>query len=36
VSAPIDVRTRDVSDTIRLLGGIEDVSIEWDEKKSKK
>jgi uncharacterized membrane protein YhiD involved in acid resistance len=36
VSAPIDVRTRDVSDTIRLLGGIEDVSIEWDEKKPKK
>jgi uncharacterized membrane protein YhiD involved in acid resistance len=36
VSAPIDVRTRDVSDTIRLLGGIDDVSIEWDEKKSKK
>ena len=36
VSAPVDVRTRDVSDTIRVLGGIEDVSIEWDEKKSKK
>ncbi len=35
VSAPLDVRTRDVSDTIRLLGGIDDVSIEWDEKKPK-
>lgn len=35
VSAPLDVRTRDVSDTIRLIGGIDDVSIEWDEKKPK-
>lgn len=36
VSAPIDVRTRDVSDTLRLLSGDDEVSIEWDEKKTKK
>lgn len=35
VSAPLNVRTRDVSDTIRLIGGLKDVSIEWDEKKPK-
>ena len=36
VSAPIDVRTRDVSDTIRLLAGEDDMSFEWTEKKPKK
>ena len=35
VSTPLNVRTRDVSDTIRLIGGLDDVSIEWDEKKPK-
>lgn len=32
VSAPIDVRTKDVSDTLRLVGG-GDVLIRWEEKK---
>lgn len=32
VSAPVDVRTRDVSDTLRLLGG-NDVVVKWEEKK---
>lgn len=36
IYSPADVRTRDVSDTIRLLCGGEDMSIEWDEKKPKK
>ncbi|MFN7915514.1 MAG: hypothetical protein U0Q55_09245 [Vicinamibacterales bacterium] len=36
VSAPLDVRTRDVSDTMRLLAGDGDMSIEWSEKKAKK
>lgn len=36
VSAPLDVRTRDVSDTMRLLAGDGDMSIEWAEKKGKK
>jgi uncharacterized membrane protein YhiD involved in acid resistance len=36
VSAPVTVRTRDVSDTIRLIGGLDEVSIEWDEKRPKK
>lgn len=36
VSAPLDVRTRDVSDTIRLLAGQDDMSFEWSEKKPKK
>jgi uncharacterized membrane protein YhiD involved in acid resistance len=36
ISAPVDVRTRDVSDTIRLVSQDDEVSIEWDEKKSKK
>lgn len=36
VSAPIDVRTRDVSDTIRLISGATDAAIEWNEKKSKR
>jgi hypothetical protein len=33
VSAPVDVRTRDVSDTLRLVGG-SDVIVKWEEKKS--
>ena len=33
VSAPIDVRTRDISDTLRLLSGDDEISIQWDEKK---
>ena len=33
ISAPIDVRTKDVSDTLRLVGG-SDVLIRWEEKKS--
>lgn len=33
VSAPIDVRTRDISDTIRLLTGDDEIAIEWTEKK---
>jgi uncharacterized membrane protein YhiD involved in acid resistance len=36
ISAPMDVRTRDISDTIMLVSGVDDVSIEWDEKKDKK
>jgi uncharacterized membrane protein YhiD involved in acid resistance len=36
LSTPMDVRTRDISDTIRLICGVDDVSIEWDEKKDKK
>lgn len=36
VSAPPDVRTRDVSDTIRLLAGDDEMGIEWTEKKPKK
>jgi hypothetical protein len=32
VSAPVDVRTRDVSDTLRLVGG-NDVIVRWEEKK---
>jgi uncharacterized membrane protein YhiD involved in acid resistance len=36
VATPVNVRTRDVSDTIRLVCGGEDVSIEWDEKRAKK
>ena len=33
VSAPIDVRTKDVSDTLRLVGG-GDVLVRWEEKKA--
>ena len=33
VTAPIDVRTKDVSDTLRLVGG-GDVLIRWEEKKA--
>ena len=37
VSAPIDVRTRDISDMIRVLHSADDdMSIEWDEKRPKK
>jgi hypothetical protein len=36
VSAPMDVRTRDVSDTLRLLRGNDEMAIEWDEKKTGK
>ncbi len=36
VSAPIDVRTRDISDTLRLLSGDEEIAIEWDEKRPRK
>ena len=36
VLAPVDVRTHDVSDTIRLVCGADELSIEWDEKKAKK
>ena len=32
VSAPVDVRTKDVSDTLRLVGG-NDVLVRWEEKK---
>lgn len=34
VSAPVDVRTRDVSDMLRLLGG-DDVIVKWEEKRPK-
>ena len=33
VSAPVDVRTKDVSDTLRLAGG-GDVTVRWEEKKA--
>ena len=32
VSAPVDVRTKDVSDTLRLAGG-SDVTVRWEEKR---
>ena len=32
VSAPVDVRTKDVSDTLRLVGG-NDVVLKWEERK---
>ena len=32
VSAPVDVRTKDVSDTLRLAGG-GDVTVRWEEKR---
>ena len=32
VSAPVDVRTKDVSDTLRLVGG-NDVVVKWEEKR---
>jgi uncharacterized membrane protein YhiD involved in acid resistance len=33
VSAPVDVRTKDVSDTLRLVGG-SDVIVKWEQKKA--
>jgi hypothetical protein len=36
VSAPLEVRTKDISDTLRLLSGDENIAIEWDEKKPRK
>lgn len=33
VSAPVDVRTKDVSDTLRLVGG-DGVTVRWEEKKA--
>ena len=33
VNTPIDVRTRDISDTLRLLSGDDEMAIEWDEKR---
>lgn len=33
ISAPIDVRTRDISDTLRLLSGDPEIAIEWEEKR---
>jgi hypothetical protein len=36
VTGPIDVRTKDISDTLRLLSGNEDIAIEWAEKKPRK
>ena len=33
VSAPLEVRTRDVSDTLRLVGGGADVVVKWEQKK---
>jgi hypothetical protein len=32
VTAPVNVRTRDVSDTLRLVGG-GDVTVRWEEKR---
>jgi len=33
VSAPVDVRTKDVSDTLRLIAGSDYVVVRWEEKK---
>jgi hypothetical protein len=33
VSAPVDVRTKDVSDTLRLVGG-GSVLVRWEEKRA--
>jgi ferric-dicitrate binding protein FerR (iron transport regulator) len=33
VSAPVDVRTKDVSDTLRLVAGSEYVVVRWEERK---
>ena len=33
VSAPLDVRTKDVSDMLRLVGGGNDVIVKWEQKK---
>jgi len=34
VSAPVDLRTKDVSDTLRLVGGTNDVVVKWEQKKT--
>ena len=36
VTGPLEVRTKDISDTLRLLSGDEDIAIEWTEKKPRK
>lgn len=36
VSAPVEVRTLDVSDMIRFLAADDEMAIEWDEKKGRK
>jgi uncharacterized membrane protein YhiD involved in acid resistance len=36
VLVPLNVKTRDVSDTLKILSGDDEISIEWEEKKSKK
>ena len=37
ISAPVEVRTRDVSDTLRVLHAAdEEMAIEWDEKRHRK
>jgi uncharacterized membrane protein YhiD involved in acid resistance len=33
VSAPVDVRTKDVSDTLRLIAGSSQVVVRWEEKR---
>ena len=35
ISAPLDVRTRDISDTLRLLSAT-DMQIEWKEKRARR
>ena len=35
VSAPVDVRTKDVSDTLRLVAGSSQVVVRWEEKRSR-
>jgi hypothetical protein len=35
VSAPIDVRTKDVSDTLHLIAGSSQVVVRWEEKRSR-
>jgi len=35
VSAPVDVRTKDVSDTLRLIAGSSQVVVRWEEKRSR-
>ena len=34
VSAPVEIRTRDVSDTLRLVGSGADVIVKWEQKKN--
>jgi hypothetical protein len=33
VSAPVDIRTKDVSDMLRLVGSGNDVIVKWEQKK---